>query len=252
MLCSGNRIERDPTLLIMRDVKVVDRKENSESAITKIQDYQFDPVLFEYCRHPKILPYVQSFVGPNVKAVHTMIINKPPDPGSKSSRHPLHQDLYYFPFRPEDRIVCSWTAMQTVNRDNGCLVLFPGSHKLDLLEHGYPNWEGGVNKMYHGILNVPTNFEKVYAVMEPGDTVFFHPLLIHGSGTNRTQGFRKAISCHYASSDCHFIEVEGTVQEPIKREVEQVALGKAGIEVDFTDAWRFKSRLVAGSEGESW
>ena len=24
-------------------------------------------------------------------AMHTMLINKPPDPGSKSSRHPLHQ-----------------------------------------------------------------------------------------------------------------------------------------------------------------
>ena len=24
-------------------------------------------------------------------AMHTMLINKPPDPGSKTSRHPLHQ-----------------------------------------------------------------------------------------------------------------------------------------------------------------
>lgn len=27
--------------------------------------------------------------------------------------------------------------------------------------------------------------------MEKGDTVFFHPLLIHGSGINKTSGFRK-------------------------------------------------------------
>jgi ectoine hydroxylase-related dioxygenase (phytanoyl-CoA dioxygenase family) len=27
-----------------------------------------------------------------------------------------------------------------------------------------------------------------------GDTVFFHPLLIHGSGTNRSPGFRKVNS----------------------------------------------------------
>lgn len=27
--------------------------------------------------------------------------------------------------------------------------------------------------------------------MEKGDTVFFHPLLIHGSGRNKSQGFRK-------------------------------------------------------------
>ena len=53
----------------------------------------------------------------------------------------MHQDLHYFPFRPADRIVCSWTAMQTVNRDNGCLVVVPGSHKGELQPHEYPKWE---------------------------------------------------------------------------------------------------------------
>ena len=53
--------------------------------------------------------------------MHTMLINKPPDPGTKSSRHPMHQDLHYFPFRPADRIVCSWTAMQPVSKNSNQL-----------------------------------------------------------------------------------------------------------------------------------
>lgn len=73
-------------------------------------------------------------------------INKPPNVG-ESGRHPLHQDLMYFPFRPAERIVCSWTAMEKVNRSNGCLVVLPGSHKGELLEHGTPQWESGVNKV---------------------------------------------------------------------------------------------------------
>jgi phytanoyl-CoA hydroxylase len=118
----------------------------------------------------QILDYVTSVTGPNVMAMHTMLINKPPDPGTlsrvrmncqncsyqiksscndldlvlsgtKTSRHPMHQDLHYFPFRPADRIVCSWTAMEKVNRDNGCLVVIPGTHKGPLLEHEYPKWE---------------------------------------------------------------------------------------------------------------
>ncbi|OTF76238.1 hypothetical protein BLA29_014875 [Euroglyphus maynei] len=56
--------------------------------------------------------------------------------------------------------------------------------------------------------------------MERGDCLFFHPLLIHGSGMNRTNGFRKAISCHYASStDCHYIEIKGTIQEKLAKEI---------------------------------
>lgn len=61
--------------------------------------------------------------------------------GKKTSRHPMHQDLHYFPFRPADRIVCSWTAMEKVHRENGCLVVLPGSHHGTLQEHDYPEWE---------------------------------------------------------------------------------------------------------------
>ena len=109
--------------------------------------------------------------------------------------------------------------------------------------------------------------------MEAGDTVFFHPILIHGSGMNRTQGFRKvkhrvicsvhlhcnccsstcpvifptdksstnltiqsmpfmfqAISCHYAASECNYIDVKGTTQEFIANEIEEMAVKRLGKE----------------------
>ena len=47
--------------------------------------------------------------------------------------------------------------------------------------------------MYHGIQTFDPNAERVHLEMWAGDTVFFHPLLIHGSGTNRTEGFRKVM-----------------------------------------------------------
>jgi len=84
---------------------------------------------------------VECFCDADIMAVHTMLINKPPDPGTKTSRHPLHQDLNYFPFRPADRIVCAWTAMEKVTRANGCLVVLPGTHHGTLKQHDYPEWE---------------------------------------------------------------------------------------------------------------
>ena len=49
--------------------------------------------------------------------------------------------------------------------------------------------EGGVNKMYYGIQSVTDEMREklVHLEMNAGDTVFFHPILIHGSGANRTQ-----------------------------------------------------------------
>ena len=41
--------------------------------------------------------------------------------------------------------------------------------------------------MYHGIKEYkPTDTNRVWLEMEAGDTVFFHPILHHGSGANRT------------------------------------------------------------------
>lgn len=236
-----------PHMTVMKDVSSTNVA-RSERTINKIQDFMFDPVLFQYCEDPKILKYAEAFVGKNIMAMHTMLINKPPDSGKKTSRHPLHQDLHYFPFRPADRIVASWTAMQRVTRENGCLVVLPGSHKGELLKHGYPKWEGGVNKMYHGIQEIDPNIPKVYLEMDSGDTVFFHPLLIHGSGTNTSPRFRKAISCHFASSSCDYVEVKGTIQEEIGEEVKAVARRRLGenVQVDFKDIWIFKGKVVQG------
>lgn len=247
-----NRLVEVPYITVMRDVAVA--KDNRHSApVTKIQNFQDDDILFSYCTHPNILKYVASFVGPDIMAMHTMLISKPPDPGTKSSRHPMHQDQHYFPFRPADRIVCSWTAMEHVHRANGCLVVVPGSHKGSLLPHDYPKWEGGVNKMYHGIqgFDPGEDRERVHLEMEAGDTVFFHPLLIHGSGMNRTQGSRNAISCHYASSHCDYVDVKGTMQENISNEVLELFHRRVGgdVEADHSTPWRLKARLVHGCRG---
>lgn len=38
----------------------------------------------------------------------------------------------------------------------------------------------------------------------------------------------QAISCHYASSDCYYIDVNGTTQENISNEVKELAVKKYG------------------------
>ncbi|XP_013785887.1 phytanoyl-CoA dioxygenase, peroxisomal-like isoform X2 [Limulus polyphemus] len=246
-LCDGKI--KVPGLTMMRDISYKDHYTN-EHVVNKIQDLFLDEVLFDYCRLPEVLDYVECFTGPNIMAMHTMLINKPPDSGTLSSRHPLHQDLHYFPFRPANKIVCAWTAMEPVTRENGCLVAIPGSHKGKLVQHDYPDWEGGVNKMYHGIRGMKkSEMEKrTYLEMGAGDTVFFHPILIHGSGANRTNGFRKAISCHYAASESEYIDVRGTSQENIAEEVIQIAK-KLGVELrDYKDAWHLRGQLVRGKQ----
>ncbi len=202
-----------PRMLVMRDVMVAKgavKPASRPESIAKIQDFHEDPVLYQgYVKHPKLLDQVEAFVGPDVKSIHTMLINKPP---GVDGRHPLHQDLLYFPFRPADRIVATWTALEPCTRENGCLVVVPGTHKGELIPHENPDWEW-LNHAYFGARGVGPHPDRVHLEMEPGDTVFFHPLLLHGSGQNRTQGFRRAISAHYASATCRFLPGAEPVRE---------------------------------------
>jgi phytanoyl-CoA hydroxylase len=172
---------------IVRDVSLVKKNKgagnlNGEANITKLQDFQFDDVLQSYCTNSDLLPYLKSFCGDNIKSVHTMFINKPPGMGS-SSRHPFHQDLAYFPFGPADRIVAAWAALEDSNYENGSLNILPKTHKGRFFDHEYPDWNGMVNKAYFGIKEYE-KFEdnRINLDMKKGDIVFFHPLLIHGSG----------------------------------------------------------------------
>lgn len=246
-ICRGE--VKPEQMMIMRDVSIAKSEYiPSERMISKIQDFQEDKELFRYCTLPEILKYVECFTGPNIMAMHTMLINKPPDSGKKTSRHPLHQDLLYFPFRPSNKIVCAWTAMEHIDRNNGCLCVLPGTHKGPLKPHDYPQWEGGVNLMFYGIQDYDEKTPRVHLVMEKGDTVFFHPLLIHGSGWNRTQGYRKAISCHFASADCHYIDVKGTSQDVTERDIVGIGHKLYGIPKDTSlkEVSRYRARLVKG------
>ena len=172
----------------------------TEKTVTKMQDFQDEPGIFGIAREPEILKNVQRLIGEDVYSIHTMYINKPSDLGTGSSRHPPHQDLLYFPIRPAHLICGVWTALQKITIENGCLYVVPGTHTQPLLRHEYPK-DSVNNKSYFGILDVSPD-TMMNVEMDAGDTLYFHPLLIHGSGANLSNQFRKAISTLYASSQC--------------------------------------------------
>jgi phytanoyl-CoA hydroxylase len=190
-------------MLVMRDIMIAKgavKPRTKAEEVAKVQDFENDEVLYSYVTNERLLDCIERLIGREVFTLHTMLINKPPN---VDGRHPLHQDLLYFPFRPADKIAAGWTALQPINKENGCLTVVPGSHKQGLLKHENPDWEF-LNGAYFGATGVGEQTERVYVEMDAGDTVFFHPELLHGSGRNKTQGFRRAISAHFASTECNW------------------------------------------------
>ncbi|KAF5293620.1 hypothetical protein FQA39_LY03105 [Lamprigera yunnana] len=233
-------------MLVMKDPYLKANNEKGEYVVNKVHDFVHDEIFFKYASYEPIVNIVESIIGPNITVFHSMLINKPPNSKQELSKLPLHQDLHYFPFRPVDLMVSVWTAMEPVTKENGCLVGVPGSHKGQHYEHDYIS-DLSV-KAYQGAVGLG-NLDLATFVMDKGDTIFFHPLLLHGSGPNTTKGFRKSISCCYRDSLLKTIPLKGTIQEKIEKEIleigENMGLGKTTIENFF----KVKSVVLKGEPG---
>ena len=194
--------ERDlpEDMKIMQDVMVVKGAVEPTTpvhGVNKLLCLENDETLFGFARHPELVEAVQSLLGDELYSLSSNVFNKPP---GVDGRHPMHQDLRYFKLRPADGIVGVWTAMLPATRAHGCLAVIPRSHKNELLDHENPEWEY-VNHGFYGISDIDLD-ARVHVEMSPGDTLLFHPLIVHGSGRNRSGEFRRAISIHYASGRC--------------------------------------------------
>ena len=68
-------------LTIMKDVAIATSEfQPNEKAVTKIQHFYNDEMLLQYFYSPAIIPHVSSTID-DIIATHTMLFNKPPNPG---------------------------------------------------------------------------------------------------------------------------------------------------------------------------
>nr|XP_022910915.1 phytanoyl-CoA dioxygenase, peroxisomal-like [Onthophagus taurus] len=236
---ANGRVKPDPKMIPMKDIQLKKLGKTGEMMYYKLNDILYDDIFYKYASNKNILNIVSSIIGPTVTACHSMIINKPPHADSDSSRHPMHQDMHYFSFGPANKIVAVWTAMERIDARNGCLFGVPGSHKGKLYPHSYP--DNVKNPAFHGVYNVG-NVETVNFVMEKGDTIFFHPILLHGSGPNYTKGFRRALSVHYANTNSEFYDVIGTTQENVTLELQEIFKRK-GVEAHYHVRFIFNHKI---------
>lgn len=125
-------------------------------------------------------------------AVQTMIYFKPP--GARGQA--LHQDQRYLQVSP-GTCVAAWLALERTDPENGCLKVVPGSHTVDVL---CPVGSDTTRSFTSETVPLPPGGEVVDVPMEPGDVLFFHGNLIHGSDPNTSADrFRTVIVGHYAT-----------------------------------------------------
>lgn len=109
-------------------------------------------------------------------------------PGDTRNIRTWHQDAAYFRENTQgDDHLVAWIPTNPARKDNGSVVIIPGSHRDGYHEPRHDAAEGFSSEQYV----VPeTRIEgrpKVYIEADPGDIAFIHMDLIHASGVNVTE-----------------------------------------------------------------
>jgi ectoine hydroxylase-related dioxygenase (phytanoyl-CoA dioxygenase family) len=157
-----------------------------------VHPHRFNPKARHYMLHPGVQACLKVLFNEEPVATQSMYYFKPP--GARGQA--MHQDNMYLLVDP-GTCIAAWTAIDDVDRENGCMMVVPGSHRGNLLCQEKSN-----SRIYFSdaATKVPKGFKAVSVPMKAGDTLFFGGSVIHGSGPNRSkERFRRSFIGHYAA-----------------------------------------------------
>lgn len=137
-------------------------------------------------RDTDLLDLVEQLIGPDIMLFHSKLMMKAAGDGSFT---PWHQDWGYWQhhsLRPT-QLNCM-IAIDPQTEENGCIRFVLGTHKDGPIDHH----RSDATSFNIGLPGDLDAYASVPAVMQPGDAVFFGPLVIHGSVPNNSTAHRRA------------------------------------------------------------
>ena len=157
-----------------------------------IQPHIHFPWAWELAHHPKVLAAVETILGPDILVHSSSIFKKHPQkPGFIS----WHQDGYYWQLNPP-LLVTAWMALTESTQDNGCMRVFPGSHKKGNLPHREIRHADNMLGTGLTLIKAPET-PSVALELKPGTMSMHHLDLVHGSGANQSNGVRTGFAVRY-------------------------------------------------------
>ena len=143
------------------------------------------PLLDEVTHNPKILDAVESLIGEDILVCGTTLFIKNPNEKGFVS---YHQDAKYIGLEPHNWVT-AWVAITDSNEHNGCMRMWPGSHKDHLKEHDQKFNQGNLLTRGQTVQNVPKE-KTTPLVLTAGQMSLHHPTTVHGSDINKSDDRR--------------------------------------------------------------
>ncbi len=147
-----------------------------------------------FARSERLVGRMTELLEGEVYHYHSKMILKDPKVGGAWE---WHQDYgYWYHYGCLQPLMASaLIAVDPATQANGCLQVLRGTHHLGRLDHGLTGEQAGAD--LERVEVALQQFERVYAELHPGDTLFFHCNLLHRSDQNRSEHPRWAMICCY-------------------------------------------------------
>ena len=205
-----NIFSKDKAKEIRNEIELIENNMPEELENSgRYNAHLISPLLDEVTHNSKILDAVQSLIGENILVCGTTLFIKDP---KKKGFVSYHQDAKYIGLEPYNWVT-AWVAISDSNEENGCMRMWPGSHKDNLKEHNQMFNKDNLLTRGQTVSNVPIE-NTTPLILKAGQMSLHHPMVIHGSGVNKSKDRR----------------IGFVIQSYIGTNVKQV-LGKNGVQL---------------------
>ena len=155
-----------------------------------IWNHPSDDLFGKFSTNERIVKPMEKYLGDEVYHYHSKIIWKKPGDGGFD----WHQDYGYWYHNAclyPDMGSC-FIMLDKATKENGCLKVLKGSHKVGRIGHGVSDTPEQTADMER-ITELEKRHESVYITAEPGDVLFFHANLLHSSDQNKSSESRRTL-----------------------------------------------------------
>jgi len=171
---------------IRKEIEFIEKKwPNELKGLGRNYIHLISTVFDKICHNSIILDAVESIIGKNILICGTTLFIKNPNEKGFVS---FHQDAKYIGLEPHNWVT-AWVSITDANEENGCMRMWPGSHKKNLRHHNQKFDENNLLTRGQTIENVPINKTEP-VVLKAGQMSLHHPTIVHGSGLNKSNDRR--------------------------------------------------------------
>jgi hypothetical protein len=186
------------------------QRRDTQGGVSKLalRNELYDDAYSAFVRCRRVTDPMEQLLGDEIYHFHHKMMLKEPLVGGAWE---WHQDYGYW----YDNSACLYPdmgscmiALDRATRENGCLQVIRGSHRMGRINHGKAGDQAGAD--LERVEAVLKHLELVYCEMEPGTALFFHSNLLHRSDQNRSHNPRwSLIGCYNTKHNSPYKQVAG-------------------------------------------